>query len=55
MWSRPSAVSENIASLRKLYKSMMEAGVTVSAGDSFLLGEIKANCIEWISQYEDSW
>jgi site-specific recombinase XerD len=59
MWSGAAAVRENVASLKKFYKFMAEAGLVTAADYVQLLHEVKEGLPEWMAHYknegEDGW
>mgnify|MGYP001051781747 CR=1 FL=1 len=53
MWSSPAAVKENVASLKKFYKFMVESGQTDESDYLFLLQSVKEDMQQWLAHYED--
>jgi hypothetical protein len=53
MWSTPSSIRQNIASLKKFYKCMLSEG-KIDAGDyDYLLETIKEEKDDWIEECEE--
>jgi site-specific recombinase XerD len=52
MWSSPSAVKENIASLKKFYHFMMQVELIDDVDYQFLLAVVKEEKDGWLARYE---
>lgn len=53
VWSSQAAVKENVASLKKFYMFIFEAGLTQGADYFFLRQSLKEDMPAWLAQYED--
>ncbi len=55
MWSSVTSTKETVASLKKFYKSLMEAGLVNEEDYRFLLSEVKHNMEEWLEHYDNQY
>jgi len=55
IWSSPAAVKENVASLKKFYKFMVQSGQTDESDYRFLLLSVKEDMPQWLAHYEDDY
>lgn len=53
MWSNVTTTKETVASLKKFYRYMMEAGSVEAAEYQAFLAEVKSEMPEWLEHYRD--